>query len=81
MTARGVARVYSALLGHVDGAQLVSEQRLRTMTAIAFTGVDEVMGFRASWAFGYSPDRPGGVPPAPRLDVRHGRRQRLGRLR
>ena len=23
---------------------------------------DEVMGFPASWAFGYSPDRPGGVP-------------------
>ena len=62
MTARGVARVYSALLGHVDGAKLVSEQRLRTMTAIAFTGLDEVMGFRTSWAFGYSPDRPGGVP-------------------
>ena len=62
MTARGVARVYSALLGHVDRAQLVSGQRLKTMTAIAFTGLDEVMGFRTSWAFGYSPDRPGGVP-------------------
>ena len=32
------------------------------MTAIAFTGQDEVMGFPVSWAFGYSPDRPGGVP-------------------
>ena len=62
MTARGVARVYSALLGHVDRAQLVSGQRLKTMTAIAFTGLDEAMGFRTSWAFGYSPDRPGGVP-------------------
>jgi CubicO group peptidase (beta-lactamase class C family) len=30
--------------------------------AVAFTGTDEVMGFPASWAFGYSPDRPGGVP-------------------
>ncbi len=65
MTARGVARMYSALLGHVDGVALVSEQRLKTMTAIAFTGMDEVMGFPTSWAFGYSPDRPGqpmGVP-------------------
>ena len=62
MTARGVARMYSALLGHVDGVRLVSKQRLSTMTAIAFTGQDEVMGFPASWAFGYSPDRPGGVP-------------------
>jgi hypothetical protein len=24
--------------------------------------MDEVMGFPVSWAFGYSPDRPGGVP-------------------
>jgi CubicO group peptidase (beta-lactamase class C family) len=62
MTARGVARMYSALLGHVDGVTLVSEQRRAVMTAIAFTGMDEVMGFPASWAFGYSPDRPGGVP-------------------
>ena len=62
MTARGVARMYSALLGHVDGVRLVSKQRLAVMTAIAFTGMDEVMGFPVSWAFGYSPDRPGGVP-------------------
>ena len=32
------------------------------MAAVAFTGTDEVMGFPVSWAFGYSPDRPGGVP-------------------
>jgi CubicO group peptidase (beta-lactamase class C family) len=31
------------------------------MAAVAFTGMDEVMGFRVSWAFGYSPYRPGGV--------------------
>jgi CubicO group peptidase (beta-lactamase class C family) len=62
MTARGAARVYSALLGHVDGISLVSDQRRTTMAAIAFTGMDEVMGFPVSWAFGYSPDRPGGVP-------------------
>jgi CubicO group peptidase (beta-lactamase class C family) len=62
MTARGMARMYSALLGHVDGVALVSRQRLAVMTAIAFTGMDEVMGFPTSWAFGYSPDRPGGVP-------------------
>lgn len=62
MTARGVARMYSALLGHVDGVTLVSKRRLSIMTAIAFTGMDEVMGFPVSWAFGYSPDRPGGIP-------------------
>jgi CubicO group peptidase (beta-lactamase class C family) len=61
MTARGVAAMYSALLGHGDLA-LVSSRRLARMAAVAFTGIDEVMGFRVSWAFGYSPYRPGGVP-------------------
>ncbi len=59
MTARGTARMYSALLGHVDGIDLVSSQRRQAMAAVAFTGMDEVMGFPARWAFGYSPDRPG----------------------
>ena len=62
MTARGAARMYAALLGHVDGINLISSQRRTAMAAVAFTGTDEVMGFPASWAFGYSPDRPGGVP-------------------
>ena len=65
MTARGVARMYSALLGHVDGVRLVSPGRLGQMAAVAFTGMDEVMGFPTSWAFGYSPNRPGGVPSRP----------------
>jgi CubicO group peptidase (beta-lactamase class C family) len=59
MTARGAALVYSALLGDVGGVALVSPGRLAEMTAIAFSGMDEVMGFRIAWAFGYSPDRPG----------------------
>jgi CubicO group peptidase (beta-lactamase class C family) len=65
MTARGVARMYSALLGHVGGVTLVSPRRLATMAAVAFTGMDHVMGFPISWASGYSPDRPGGVPSRP----------------
>lgn len=60
MSARGVARVYSALLGHVDGVTLVSPARRAAMAAVAFTGMDEVMGFPISWAFGYSPSRPNG---------------------
>lgn len=59
MTARGVARMYSALLGYVEGVELVSPQRLARMAAIVFTGMDEVMGFATTWAFGYSPYRPG----------------------
>jgi CubicO group peptidase (beta-lactamase class C family) len=62
MTARGAARMYSALLGHLDAKPLVSKRRLAAMTGIAFSGMDEVMGFATGWAFGYSPDRPGGVP-------------------
>src|SRR5262249_19581113 len=62
MTARGVARMYSALLGHVNGVRLVSPGRLAQMAEVAFTGMDEVMGFPSSWAFGYGPGRPGGVP-------------------
>ena len=30
------------------------------MAAVAFTGMDEVMGFPTSWALGYSPSRPNG---------------------
>jgi CubicO group peptidase (beta-lactamase class C family) len=62
MTARGAALMCSALLGHVDGTELVSSRRRAEMAAVAFTGMDEVMGFPSRWAFGYSPGRPGGVP-------------------
>jgi CubicO group peptidase (beta-lactamase class C family) len=62
MTARGVARMYSALLGHVAGVRLVSPARLATMAKVTYAGMDEVMGFPSEWAFGYSPYRPGGGP-------------------
>ncbi len=62
MTARGATRMYTALLGYVDGVELVSSSRLATMAAVAFTGRDEVMGYPTAWAFGYGPGRPGGVP-------------------
>lgn len=62
MTARAAALMYSALLGCENGPELVSSSRRAEMAAIAFTGMDEVMGFESRWAFGYSPGRPGGVP-------------------
>jgi CubicO group peptidase (beta-lactamase class C family) len=65
MTARGAARLYAALLGHVDGVELVSPERVAAMAAVAFTGMDEVMGFPSTWAFGFSPHRPGGVASRP----------------
>jgi hypothetical protein len=35
------------------------------MAAVAFKGMDEVMGFPTEWAFGYSPVRPGGTASRP----------------
>jgi CubicO group peptidase (beta-lactamase class C family) len=65
MTARGAALLYAALLGDVDGVELVSPARRAGMAAVQFEGQDEVMGFPSTWAFGFSPQRPGGVPSRP----------------
>jgi CubicO group peptidase (beta-lactamase class C family) len=59
-TARGLARLYAALL---DGS-LVSEARLRDIAAVHVRGRDEVMEFDIRLAFGFSPDRPA-VPSRP----------------
>lgn len=55
MSARGVARIYAALLEH-----LVSPARRTEISTVAFEGMDEVMGFPASWTYGYAPFRPSG---------------------
>lgn len=60
MTAHGVALMYPALLGRVEGVSLVSPERLTAMARLAYRGFDEVMGFPSAWAFGYSPGRPDG---------------------
>jgi CubicO group peptidase (beta-lactamase class C family) len=65
MTARGAARMYAALLGHVPDTPLVSARRLTEMAAITHDGIDEVMGFPTQWAFGYSPHRAGGSATRP----------------
>jgi CubicO group peptidase (beta-lactamase class C family) len=49
-----VARTYAALVDEVDGVRLVSSERLREISAGAFSGVDEIMGFPTTWALGYS---------------------------
>lgn len=64
MTARGVARVYAGLLGHT-GVQLVSPDRLTELARPAYEGPDEVMGMASTWAFGFSPYRPGDVRARP----------------
>lgn len=59
MSARAMARMYSALLGEVDGVRLIPDERLREVSAVAFNGVDEIMGNPVSWALGYAIGRIG----------------------
>ena len=54
VTARAVARMYAALLGEVDGVRLISPERLREVSAVAMSGVDEIYGFPTSWGLGYT---------------------------
>jgi len=62
MSARAVARMYAALVDEVDGVRLVSPGRLREISAGAFSGVDEILGFPTTWALGYSVGRLGADP-------------------
>ncbi|MCN9242369.1 beta-lactamase family protein [Streptomyces sp. RY43-2] len=62
MTARAVARMYAALLGEVDGVRLVSDERLREVTALATADVDHMVGFPIPRALGYNLGRPGADP-------------------
>jgi CubicO group peptidase (beta-lactamase class C family) len=59
MSARAVARVYAALLGHIAGTRLLSAEQLAVVAAVAYTGTDRVMEMETSWSLGYGPDRPG----------------------
>ncbi len=54
VTARAVARMYAALLGEVDGVRLISPQRLRDVSAVAMSGIDQIFGFPSAWGLGYS---------------------------
>jgi CubicO group peptidase (beta-lactamase class C family) len=62
MSARAVARMYAALLGEVDGVRLISPERLREASAVAFKGDDATFDNPATWALGYSIGRPGSTP-------------------
>ncbi len=53
-SARATARMYAALMDEVEGVRLVSPERLREISAPAFSGVDQIMGNPATWALGYS---------------------------
>jgi CubicO group peptidase (beta-lactamase class C family) len=53
-SARATACMYAALIGEVDGVRLISPGRLREISAVAFSGTDEIMGNPVTWALGYS---------------------------
>ena len=59
MSARAMARLYAALLGEVDGVRLISPERLREVSAPAFSGEDQIMGNPVTWALGYAIGRIG----------------------
>jgi CubicO group peptidase (beta-lactamase class C family) len=54
VTARAVARMYAALLSEVDGVRLISPERLREISAVAMSGIDQIFGFPTAWGLGYS---------------------------
>lgn len=51
VSARAVARMYAALVGEVGGVRLISPDRLREVSAVAMTGVDEVFGMPSAWGW------------------------------
>ena len=58
-SARATACMYAALLDEVGGVRLVPPGRLREVSAVAFSGTDQIMGNPVSWALGYSVGRIG----------------------
>jgi CubicO group peptidase (beta-lactamase class C family) len=61
-SARAVARMYAALLDEVGGVRLVSPERLRELSAVAFDDADQLFGNRSVWALGYGIGRLGTDP-------------------
>jgi len=54
VSARAIARMYAALLTEVDGVQLISAERLREVTAVSSSGMDQVFGNPTTWGLGYA---------------------------
>jgi CubicO group peptidase (beta-lactamase class C family) len=63
LSARGIAKLYAAMLGEVDGVGLFSPERSKEITSPALTGVDELMGNQATWTLGLPLGRLGSSTP------------------
>ncbi|WP_433165140.1 serine hydrolase domain-containing protein [Kribbella sp. CA-247076] len=59
LSAHGIAKLYAALLGEVDGVRLVRPEAVAEITGPAFTGQDELLGNPGTWAHGYAIGRLG----------------------
>jgi CubicO group peptidase (beta-lactamase class C family) len=53
VTARALARLYAGWLGPVDGARLVSAERLAAASAESSSGTDQVYGNESRWSLGF----------------------------
>jgi CubicO group peptidase (beta-lactamase class C family) len=66
MSARAATRLYAALLGHVPGVRLLSDEQLAAVATVAYSGPDRVMEMdNVSWSLGYSPSRPSSAASRP----------------
>ncbi|MFI7602622.1 serine hydrolase domain-containing protein [Actinoplanes sp. NPDC049681] len=54
MSARGIARVYAALMGEVDGVRLISPERLKVISTVETTGPDHTIGADLPKTLGYA---------------------------
>jgi len=59
LTARGIAKLYAALIGEVDGVRLVRPEAVPVITGPALVAQDELLGNPATLALGYSIGRLG----------------------
>jgi CubicO group peptidase (beta-lactamase class C family) len=59
VSARGIARMYAALMDEVDGVRLISPERLREITLVQTEGPDWAWGGDAPKALGYAVEREG----------------------
>jgi CubicO group peptidase (beta-lactamase class C family) len=58
VSARGIARMYAALMGEVDGVRLIPEERMRAVIAVSSRGEDQVYGNPSAWGLGYAKGLP-----------------------
>ena len=54
VSAKGIARMYAALMGEVDGVRLISPERLRQVTKVATSGPDWSFGGEGPKSLGYA---------------------------